>query len=267
MKNLVRKILIATFAFSSLLVPNVHAEDTVKIIDIEPAAEEGNSEEIEHIIAGNEFFAEHKYDQAIAEYTLAIELKPDDDDAYYNRGLAYSSKGDSANAIADFEKITSLRPDFADAYNNLGILYYNLGDFEKAVSNLTKTIELNSDNETAYFLRGAAYSSQQKYDEAIQDFEKTVAINPNNFEAYNNLGILHYNRDEFDLAIENLSKAIGINPTSEEYYIRGVSYAMKQDFKNAAVDFAKTLELDPNDENARKNLEICQQRIEEVNSQ
>jgi tetratricopeptide (TPR) repeat protein len=43
------------------------------------------------------------YDKAIAEYTKAIKLDPNDAGAYFNRGIAYGYKGDYDQAIADFE--------------------------------------------------------------------------------------------------------------------------------------------------------------------
>jgi tetratricopeptide (TPR) repeat protein len=40
----------------------------------------------------------------LADYTKAIEIKPDYVDAYGNRGIAYSAKGDKDRAIADLRK-------------------------------------------------------------------------------------------------------------------------------------------------------------------
>ncbi len=44
------------------------------------------------------------YDRAIADYNQAIELKPDYDGAYANRGIALLEKKERAAAISDFRK-------------------------------------------------------------------------------------------------------------------------------------------------------------------
>ena len=62
-------------------------------------------------------------ESAIRDFTKAIELKPDDAEAHYNRGLAYDGKGDVESAIGDYTKATELKPDFAEAYNNRGIAH------------------------------------------------------------------------------------------------------------------------------------------------
>jgi tetratricopeptide (TPR) repeat protein len=45
-----------------------------------------------------------QYDQAIADYTKAIELNPRDADAYYNRGNAYETNRNMKMACSDWRK-------------------------------------------------------------------------------------------------------------------------------------------------------------------
>ena len=77
------------------------------------------------------------YYGAIADYTKAIELDPDDASAYYNRGVAKNYLKDYYGAIADYTKAISLDPDNASAYKNRGIAKENSGkpycnDYKKA---------------------------------------------------------------------------------------------------------------------------------------
>jgi len=46
----------------------------------------------------------------LAFYTKALELKPDDAGAYFNRSLAKKAKGDLAGASADYSKAIELEP-------------------------------------------------------------------------------------------------------------------------------------------------------------
>ena len=64
--------------------------------------------------------AEGRLDKAIEDYTKAIELNPQHANAYHNRGLAWSKKGDRDKAIEDYNKAIELNPQYADAYNNRG---------------------------------------------------------------------------------------------------------------------------------------------------
>jgi tetratricopeptide (TPR) repeat protein len=54
----------------------------------------------------------NKLDEAITTYTKAIELAPSQPAFVYNRGCAYSRKGDKANALADLGKAVSMNQEF-----------------------------------------------------------------------------------------------------------------------------------------------------------
>src|SRR5208283_2227106 len=56
------------------------------------------------------------WDGAIADYTKAIDLKPDFAIAYCSRGSAEAMKGEWDGAIADYTKALKLKPDLAEAY-------------------------------------------------------------------------------------------------------------------------------------------------------
>jgi tetratricopeptide (TPR) repeat protein len=70
--------------------------------------------------------------------------------AYYNRGVAYFEKGDWDNAIAEFTEAIRLKPDFASAYYNLSAAYYNRGvvyaekeDYARARADWEKVLEID----------------------------------------------------------------------------------------------------------------------------
>ena len=81
-------------------------------------------------------------EKIIADYTRAIELNPDDPNAYNNRGLAYSKSGDLKQAIADYTKAIELDPVFALAYYLRGFVYSKSGDLEKAIADYERYLEV-----------------------------------------------------------------------------------------------------------------------------
>lgn len=68
-----------------------------------------------------------QHDRAIADYTTAIQLKPDYAEAYNDRGFAYYLKGNGERAIADFTRAIELRPNYPKAYNSRGVAYMSHG--------------------------------------------------------------------------------------------------------------------------------------------
>jgi ankyrin repeat protein len=85
--------------------------------------------------------------KAIADFTKAIQLKPDYAEAYYERGSTkfLADVGDVRGAFADFTRAIQLKPDYAFAYSNRASARMHWKDFDGAIADYTKAIELRSD--------------------------------------------------------------------------------------------------------------------------
>ncbi len=86
-------------------------------------------------------------EQAVADYTRAIELDPRYAKAYNNRGNTYAALGEKERALDDYDVALELEPDLTLAYFNRGLLHYRIGDYEQAVADLELYLELVPDAE------------------------------------------------------------------------------------------------------------------------
>jgi tetratricopeptide (TPR) repeat protein len=89
------------------------------------------------------------FDSAIADFTRAIELNPNDDSAYTNRGGAHYEKAEFDHAIADLNKALEINPKSALAYSNLGWTYEAMHDERKAIAHYRKALEIDPSLEAA----------------------------------------------------------------------------------------------------------------------
>jgi len=81
------------------------------------------------------------YQGAIADLTQAIQLSPNNAEAYYLRANAYYQLENYQGAIADFNQAIKLNPDFAIAYYNRGLARRNLGNYQGAIADFTQAIK------------------------------------------------------------------------------------------------------------------------------
>lgn len=97
----------------------------------------------------NSKFVMGEYDEAIADYSKAIELNSKESTIFLSRGIAYYNKKYFNQAISDFDKVIELTPDESMAYYNRGSALEKIGNFEKALADYKKASELDSDNDLA----------------------------------------------------------------------------------------------------------------------
>jgi tetratricopeptide (TPR) repeat protein len=201
--------------------------------------------------SGNRNYYKTDYETAINDFSRAIEINPNYDLAYNDRGATYNKLGKYNEAIVDFNKAIEINPNLDLAYGNRGTTYYILGKYNEAIVDLNKEIELNPKDAIVYNNRGAAYSFLGKYNEAIVDFNKAIELNPNLDLAYSTRGAAYYALGKYNEAIVDLNKAIELNTKdAADYNNRGAVYYALGKYNEAIVDLNKVIELNPNDEMA-----------------
>lgn len=89
--------------------------------------------------------SEKEYEAAFASYDQAVQLEPDDDAAWYNRGIALDELGRYEEAVASYDRALQLKPDNDAAWYNKACCYALQGNTELAIENLQKAIQLSPD--------------------------------------------------------------------------------------------------------------------------
>jgi tetratricopeptide (TPR) repeat protein len=131
---------------------------------------------VAYVSRGIEYEA-RDYDRAIADFTKAIELDPQDPMAYDRRGGAYYRKGDYEQAIVDYNKVRELNPHYANVFFNLGISYKALGgSLDLAIGYLTAATNVNPKDGDAYWMRGESYQVRREFYWAVADFNKALEL-------------------------------------------------------------------------------------------
>jgi tetratricopeptide (TPR) repeat protein len=131
------------------------------------------------------------YDDAIKDYSKAIELDPKYSIAFFNRGHALSKIENYEQAIVDYTKAIELDTKFTVAYNNRGYSYRKMGNYQQAIKDFNKAIELNPDYVISYYNRGVAYRILENYNQAIVEFSKAIELNQQYAWAHNDLAWLY----------------------------------------------------------------------------
>jgi len=91
---------------------------------------------------GLQLYREKQYDEAVAQFTEALKLRPDFAQAANNLGFVYYRQQRYAEAARWLENTLKIDPSRAVAYLNLGDAYFNAGDKAKAKQAYTTYLAL-----------------------------------------------------------------------------------------------------------------------------
>ncbi|XP_076907470.1 small glutamine-rich tetratricopeptide repeat-containing protein 2-like [Bidens hawaiensis] len=119
----------------------------------------------------------------------------------------------------------------ADAFKLQGNKAMQSKVYVDAIELYTIAIALCDNNAVYYCNRAAAYTQNNQHTEAIHDCNKAIEIDPNYSKAYSRLGFSYFSQGKYRDAIDK--------------------------------GFKRALQLDPNNESARGNIQVAEQKLRE----
>jgi Ca-activated chloride channel family protein len=112
---------------------------------------------------------------------------------------------------------------------------------------------------------GAELYREGKLDEALAAFTQAQVDSPDAPEIHYNIGNVHYRKEEMDKAAEEYRAALGgeTNVQQPAHYNTGNVRYRGQDFPGAGEAYKQALKINPDDIEARQNLELALKKIED----
>lgn len=124
-----------------------------------------------------------KYSDAIEKFNESLSLKNDWEIPYFYRGAANQALENYNDAILDYTKAIQINPQMTDAYFNRAKILLSRKDIdnpdiERAVSDLEKALELDPNFTDALYAMAAALKKQEKYQECLTYLDKVLELQP-----------------------------------------------------------------------------------------
>ena len=137
----------------------------------------------EYIDKGIEEIHQGKFEDAIENITKSIELKNDWEISYFYRAVANQALEKWDDAMLDYTKALQINDKMTDAYYNKAKITLSRKDIanpdiKKAISELEKALELDDKFVDALFAMAAAYKKLGDYHKSLEYLEKLLEIEP-----------------------------------------------------------------------------------------
>jgi tetratricopeptide (TPR) repeat protein len=164
-----------------------------------------------------------RYDDALDQLGIIVDLKPDDFDARRKVGLIYLEQKRWREAVAVFEEILDLRDDLISVRYYLGTAYERLSEWQNALDAF-----LTIEEDTAFYDDAVShisyiYMETGRLPEAITLLDSRIASGAARPQIYNYLATLYMTIGENDKAISVADKGMEAHPENIELlYRRGL---------------------------------------------
>jgi Ca-activated chloride channel family protein len=114
---------------------------------------------------------------------------------------------------------------------------------------------------------GVKAFQKEQWDESLNKFQDALVDDPTNPLLHFNVGDVNYKKKNYEEALKSFEKTLNTNDVSlqqQAYYNMGNSYYQMNKYQEAIDYYKEALELNPNDLDAKYNLELVRAKIKEM---
>lgn len=188
-----------------------------------------------------------KCEEAIADATAALKLRPRDAAALEVRAVARLRSGSIHAAIEDCNAAIGINSRFGAAYFTRGCAYAQKQAFDRAVADFNQAIQLEPTSTRAWHERTHAYMAQGlgRLDRAITEYTADLGKDPKNVHALTERAHAHLHRGRLEPAITDSTAALRLIPGfAEALSVRGEAYRQKGKTEQAIQDCTEAVRND-----------------------
>jgi tetratricopeptide (TPR) repeat protein len=177
-----------------------------------------------------------------------LEVEPDKPEVWHSRGLAYHSLGDQQQAMEDYSRALELNPGFTQALTDRGNLYLDLEQYEQALADFDAALA-RAELPEAYLGRGNAYQALGRLEEALAAYQRALELLPTYADAYLHISRLYLEQEDYQRAYDAADQALTLGLSggnvSEALQLRGRAAYGLGNYTQTIADLTRVIDINP----------------------
>lgn len=200
---------------------------------------------------------ENHFDEAAAQYRIALRLDPAGEQSHYRRGHVFLAESKLNEAASEMEQALRDDPRNGEIHSDYGYVLEVSGRKDEARAEYQKAIQFSPKSGKVHYNYAMFLASNRELDPAITEFEIALKHKPNHPEAHYHLGHALFLKGDLEGAKGHYLEAVRLDPKAPVHNSLGVIYMKLGQTAEAIAEFNEALRLRPNDADAAENLRFA----------
>ena len=137
----------------------------------------GSLEAENYLISGDNLCSNGKYEEALEDYDIAIELQPTFAEAWIGKGVVYENLKRYEDSLNAYEKAIKLNDNMTEAWIGKGVVFFSLGQYDNSQRAFNKVIKLEPDLDKGWYNLACIFSIKGQKEEALLHLKKAIKRN------------------------------------------------------------------------------------------
>ena len=203
-----------------------------------------NSPEL-YVQRGDAFYENRGYDEAIRDYTRAIQLDTLQPVYYHKLADAYLDYFKSRQALEILKTAADRFPEHIPTLLKLSEYHLILTQYEESMKAINRVLQVDPQNAEAYFMFGMNFEERKDTVRAINSYQKAVELDANIIDGWINLGQLYAGLGD-PLALRYFDNATRVAPRDINALHAKADYlTTTNDLSGAVALYRQIVAVDP----------------------
>jgi len=213
---------------------------------LEQAIEVNPTNSAWHFNKGLTLDAISRFDEAIAEYDLALQLSPNDLEILNALAVDYTRTGLYDRALNTFEYVEQLDSAFEPCYCNRIITYAEMGQHDLAEQMFYLAQQIDEECPLCYYNIGNSLFARGQYKKAVRCWMRTAELEPTHPQINYRIAQAYWSDGDRAKAREHFLAELRVNPGDAETIMDFALFLLETgDLDSAKEKFNRLLEMDP----------------------
>jgi tetratricopeptide (TPR) repeat protein len=192
----------------------------------------------------------------------ALQLAPSDPETLYRFGILDSTLGRLTEAIDKIQKAIALDPSLPEKSRKFAEILLKAGQRDRAQAALREALRTDPYDEDAWDLAGRILAEKGDIPEALYNFERAIRLRPGSAPHLYDYALALARADRFDEARERAEAALRADANlAEAHELLGGLFERKRQWADAAREYRRALELQPDIRRVQSRLENVLQQL------
>ncbi|MBC7349919.1 MAG: tetratricopeptide repeat protein [Candidatus Aminicenantes bacterium] len=190
-------------------------------------------------------FLGRKYDQAEKDLEKSLALDGEMPRAHLLAGLILREKGEYEKALEHFRAVTTLVPDHEEALYYQALVLVEQADWPRSLETLDSLVRIAGSYEIfGYALRALSFLMLDRLAEAEADSRRALGISSGYYLPYYILGLVYFRKEDWKKAGENFQQSLKVDKTfADGHYYLGQTYLKMNEPNQAREELTRAAEL------------------------
>jgi WD40 repeat protein/tetratricopeptide (TPR) repeat protein len=192
------------------------------------------------------------WEGVVAHLNAVLKREPGRWQDWNARGKAFSNLSQWDRAIADYDKAIALGAEDSETWYLKGVAHHDLQQWDKALLSLNRALDKDPNQSSAWHYRAAVKNALRRYEQALADADKAIELGDHSAWLRRHRAVALKGLGRTAEARREISELLAAEPEHHSWALalRGGWYAEQQKWREAADDFKRIADLDPEHQSA-----------------